>query len=142
MGAGETILTVGIIGTAAAGLFFFRDNIKNAFASPEQKAADAKQTEATADLIDGIGKTGGKIVDSILNVTKGSNKGAGKVAATDKQKMILGFDDNALVLIDNETGVIEANTSPKFTLTEAEKTAIRAAKNDRNRKKVTGRRFS
>ena len=78
MGAAKTVAGLGVVAAAAAGLFFFRDGIKNAFASDEQKAADAKKTESAANIDNSIAKG----IDKLTNLITGNNK-TGSVTKND-----------------------------------------------------------
>ena len=70
MGTAKTVAGLGIVTAVAAGLFFFRDGIKNAFASDEQKAADAKKTEASASIDSSIASA----IDNLSKFLTGDSK--------------------------------------------------------------------
>lgn len=94
MGAGETVVTLGILGTVAAGIFFYKDAIKNAFASESQKEADAKKTEASAKIDTSIANS----IDRLSNLITGNQKTS---KTTKEQAMINAFGSSDSVLDPN-----------------------------------------
>jgi len=70
LGIATTVIVLGTVVAASAGLFFFRDGIKNAFASPEQKAADAAKIQSAANIDNSIAKG----IDSLTTLFTGTSK--------------------------------------------------------------------
>jgi len=105
MGAATTTAGLAIIAGAAAGAFFFREDIKNFFKSDEQKAADAKTTDSLANI-------GNAFADSITKISTaitGTNKNTSVTktdALTQQRKFEIATDPNSDAGKFNPKGVI------------------------------------